>query len=121
MIKNPIFLFVSLLIVALVIVVLYKIKTDPFKNLQPGSAEANEIQHNSGPIIALYNKACASCHGISGQGLAGNPSLGASKLNTEQVKQLIRSGKGNMPAFPGIQEPELSKLAELVKKLSSND
>ena len=121
MIKNPALLFISLIIIALVILVLYKINTNPFNNIQPGSAREVQNPNTSNPVFALYSKECASCHGNSGQGLAGNPSLGASKLNTDQIKQMIKSGKGNMPAFPNIQEPELSKLAELVKQLSSNE
>jgi cytochrome c len=121
MIKHPTYLLLSLLICALVIIVFYKLETDPLKKIQSEKFETIQTENNTNPTIALYNKLCASCHGISGDGKAGNPSLGASGLNSEQIIQLIQLGKGNMPAFPNIEEPELSNLVQYIQELTLND
>lgn len=50
---------------------------------------------------SIYGANCASCHGESGKGTAGGPTLEAigGRRSREQIAQLIREGSGRMPAF----------------------
>jgi len=122
MIKNPVFLFVSLIVVAAIVIVFYKVGTDPFLNIKQNTiGESASNPHQSDPIINLYVKNCATCHGNFGQGMGGHPSLQTTKLTVDQIKQVIQSGRGQMPAFPGLREPTLTELAKLVKQFSSNE
>jgi len=58
---------------------------------------------------AIYEDACISCHPIEefdGRG-----------LSVEYTKRLVREGKGVMPKYPNIKEPELTRLGEYVNQL----
>jgi mono/diheme cytochrome c family protein len=114
MIKRPALLLTILLITGLAVIVIYKVQTDPFKN----DPQAMEQVHSSDPVYMLYLKNCVNCHGRAGQGQSGFPSLQQTKLNVDEIKQLITTGRGKMPAFPQISEPHLSQLAEMVKQFS---
>ena len=112
MIKRPVLLLTILIVVALVVIVTYKIQTDPFNNTSKAGQE-NALADELGPIYTVYLHNCVTCHGQS-----GFPSLQKTKLGVDEIKQLITTGRGDMPAFPHITEPQLSQLAEMVKKLS---
>jgi cytochrome c oxidase subunit II len=45
-----------------------------------------------------YRGACAKCHGFRREGLIGPPITAASAENEEAVEDLIRNGRGGMPA-----------------------
>lgn len=65
------------------------------------------------PGAETYAQHCAICHGDQQQGnLPGFPPLvGIShRMNNEQIANLIHNGKGRMPAFPGVQDGELTAL-----------
>ena len=60
-----------------------------------------------------YAKHCAICHGEQREGiLPGFPPLVGiqRQLKEEQILQLIHDGKGRMPGFPKLQNPELTSL-----------
>ena len=60
-----------------------------------------------------YAKHCAICHGEQREGIlpAFPPLLGIGRQMTDQqIIDLIRSGKGRMPAFPKLQSDEVTAL-----------
>ena len=81
---------------------------------------------NSGRQI--YMRTCATCHGDN---LAGSPpqmptlvNIGA-KFKAENLTTLIRQGAGRMPAFPNLQQADLTALIQFLlsgenKELVSN-
>jgi cytochrome c len=90
MIKNPIFLFVSLIIVAVIVIVFYKVGTNPFLNIKQNQNQASTSNpHQSDPAINIYLKNCATCHGQFGQGMGGHPSLQATRT---AVVRCLHSG-----------------------------
>ncbi|MCZ7662535.1 MAG: cytochrome c [Thermoleophilia bacterium] len=62
----------------------------------------------------LFSGRCASCHGDQGQGrgsfpaLAGNPAV----ADRTQVENVIRNGRGYMPAFPDLAGEEIAALTD---------
>jgi cytochrome c553 len=65
----------------------------------------------------LYLNKCATCHGQEGEGAATFPDIRRTSYSEDQIKNLLRHGAGEMPAFPEISEPELSYLVKFVIKL----
>lgn len=110
-------LLTILLVIALVVIVTYKIQTDPFNNSSAAGQES-ALADDMDPIDMVYQENCVTCHGRAGQGQSGFPSLQKTKLRTDEIKQIITTGRGDMPAFPHISEPHLSQLAEMVKQFS---
>lgn len=76
----------------------------------------------------IYLRSCATCHGDD---LAGSPpqmpslvNIGA-KFKAENLTTIIRQGAGRMPAFPALQQAELTALIQFLlsgenKELTSN-
>jgi mono/diheme cytochrome c family protein len=52
-------------------------------------------------------------------GVSGAKNLQKSKLNLQEIKQIIREGKNGMPSFEGIIEKEnqLDSIAQYAKKI----
>lgn len=68
---------------------------------------------------AVYVKNCQACHGIDMGGMSG-PSLinlGA-RLALPDFKQLMRSGRGDMPAFSDFEESEIESLYTFLQRNS---
>lgn len=72
-----------------------------------------------GSIYTIYQDNCLTCHGNNGEAQPGFPSLQKTTLSLEEIKKIIITGRGDMPPFPNITEPQLSQLAELVKRFSN--
>lgn len=86
---------------------------------EPGSADQNAAQ--------TFTAVCAKCHGTDGKG--GVPAMeGAApprnfcdaafqaSRTDEQIKQVIRKGKGGMPAFGNLfPEADLQALAHKIR------
>jgi mono/diheme cytochrome c family protein len=71
--------------------------------------------------VELYDTACASCHGTSGEGSFGvalsKTGLNIEKINLSILRGWVRSG---MPSFDGqFTEAQLEALAEYVQGISS--
>jgi mono/diheme cytochrome c family protein len=49
--------------------------------------------------------------------IAGAPNLRLSTLSLEDIKALIRHGKGMMPPYKDLSDAELEALAQFVKSL----
>jgi len=79
------------------------------------TAEALLRAENPGEIV--YAEKCAACHGAKGEGgigtkLAQNPILNA----PEAVAEIVRNGRGTMPAVP-MSDEEMDALLAFLKKL----
>jgi len=113
--------FVSLLGLALLLVVTYQIQKDPFKNISVQQNQHEQAQsdtpHQMDAVIRLFVDNCARCHGNFGGGKDENPALIGTKLTHEQIAQLIRNGKGEMPAFNKLTDEQVHQLVMLVEKL----
>jgi quinohemoprotein ethanol dehydrogenase len=69
---------------------------------------------------AVYQNACAACHGLSGEGgHGGGPALTAA-TNRSTVMQTVRDGRSGMPAFGRVLSPEQIRdvTAHVVETLS---
>jgi mono/diheme cytochrome c family protein len=65
------------------------------------------------PGAESYAQHCAICHGDQREGnLPGFPPLlGIShRMSNDKIADLIQTGKGRMPAFPGVKDGELTSL-----------
>ena len=64
--------------------------------------EQEQQQQNPQGVTALgrqtFRGVCAKCHGFRGEGLIGPPLTPAAVQNEEALEDLIRNGRGNMPA-----------------------
>jgi mono/diheme cytochrome c family protein len=67
----------------------------------------------------LYAAACASCHGLQGDGgVSGVPLGGASDGDPQRVIDAIRYGVGGMPASSeGMRDEQVEALVEYVSGL----
>ncbi len=79
------------------------------------SAEARLRAEDPGELV--YAEKCAACHGAKGEGgvgpkLAGNPILNV----PEAVAEVVRNGRGTMPAVP-MSDEEMAALLAFLKKL----
>ncbi|HWL00196.1 MAG TPA: PQQ-binding-like beta-propeller repeat protein [Parapedobacter sp.] len=59
---------------------------------------------------AIYNTNCAHCHGIDKVGNPPFPPLTNLKRDGSEVKQLLRNGYGEMPAFPNFSDDEVDNI-----------
>ncbi len=68
----------------------------------------------------IFQGSCATCHGLSGEGLVGPPLAGVA-TNIAGVEQTVRNGRNTMPAVgQGWSTAELHALiAYLGKKFGS--
>jgi mono/diheme cytochrome c family protein len=103
--------FWSLMVISAVVLVIFQMNSrPPVPDHVVSGEESAEMQQ----VMALYSKNCARCHGAFGQGFAANPKLAGRNIPVPMIKSLVQKGKNKMPAFPEIQEPILTKLAEYV-------
>lgn len=79
-----------------------------------------EIDKNAEGYKILEANTCLTCHGENLQGGPAAPSLVGTGLSPEEIADIAKNGKGNMPAgiFKGTDE-ELKKLAEFVAGLQA--
>ncbi|WP_241154356.1 cytochrome c551 [Staphylospora marina] len=82
-------------------------ETNSGKNTPPSSSG----QVAEAGVEEVYQQSCASCHGLSLEGGIG-PSLEkvGSKLNEEQILEVITKGRGQMPSRL-VSDDEAKKLA----------
>jgi cbb3-type cytochrome c oxidase subunit III len=90
----------------------------------PAPALANsaaQAEPAADPGASAYAQHCAICHGDHREGIlpAFPPLVGIEhQMSDEQITALIHTGKGRMPAFPDLKDPELGNL---LKYLASTD
>jgi len=105
--NKPLIFFWSFMAVATLILVWYQYNTQP-----PVAIKDNPQAKEQQQVLNIYRDNCARCHGAFGEGFASNPVLRGRNLQVEYIKDRIVKGRGKMPGFPNIVEPQLSKLAE---------
>lgn len=115
--NKPVIFFISLMTLALILVITYQLKTNPFDQSALSRKSVAESPHPQDNSIALFTQYCANCHGSFGEGRGINPSLKGTKLAHDQIAQLIRNGKGEMPAFNKLTDEQVHQLVTLVEKL----
>ncbi len=112
--NKPIIIFTAFMVVALVVIVGYLTMSNPFGAVSSATASDQSMGDQQAMILYLHN--CASCHGTSGDGLNGNPSLINNNLSEAQIADIIHNGKGKMPGLPKLTEEQVRKLASFVKR-----
>lgn len=77
--------------------------------------EEKEVKSMGLGNSVVYVKNCQSCHGADLAGLSGPTLLGINnRLNLNNFKQVIISGRGQMPAFPALKDSEIDELYKYV-------
>ena len=99
-------------------------QVDPAKaQEQTGEAPTKEALMEQGAVV--YEKQCAVCHQLSGQGQGIFPSLIGSKVATGPVQPHIYQllfGKNAMPAFKNILSyEEIAAVITYVRNMWGND
>lgn len=62
-------------------------------------------------VKALYTSTCQSCHGKNMEGLVGPSIINAGqRIDFEDFKDLLATGRGQMPGFPHIDEKSITAL-----------
>ena len=63
-----------------------------------------------------YSQSCQSCHGADRSGSANAPPLTglSSRVEFEDFRQVVLSGRGHMPAFPAIEDAEMRGLWQFI-------
>jgi mono/diheme cytochrome c family protein len=60
----------------------------------------------------IFEGACATCHGLAGQGDYGPKSTGSALVSDPKaLEQLLRNGKNKMPAVGATWDPDVMKAA----------
>lgn len=77
-----------------------------------------EVDHNAEGYKILEANACLTCHGAELTGGGGSPALVDTGLTPEEIMEIAKNGRGNMPPgmFKGTDE-ELQKLGEFISSL----
>lgn len=69
----------------------------------------------------LYDRSCAACHGVSGEGIIG-PAIDSGSntdlnLSDEQIAGVITVGPGNMPGFSRFTAEQVQSLVGYTRSL----
>ncbi|WP_019535253.1 c-type cytochrome [Paenibacillus ginsengihumi] len=86
-----------------------------------GGQSEGMASHQELALPAVYRQNCMSCHGNELQGKVG-PSLQTvgSRMSEEEIIQVIRDGKGGMPAYgKRLSEEEISSVASWLAEQQS--
>jgi quinoprotein glucose dehydrogenase len=84
-------------------------------NMAPAHRDTNSV---SAPGQQLFTQICAVCHGLDRKGNTSQnvPALVevGKKLSREEIVRLLGSGRGVMPSFGFLSEPQKSALADFL-------
>jgi PQQ-dependent dehydrogenase (methanol/ethanol family) len=71
-----------------------------------------------------FGQNCAVCHGGDGEGTDRAPALTNSRhlrgSSEKDIAELIRNGRGNMPAFSSLPEAQIQELAGFVRSMNAD-
>jgi quinoprotein glucose dehydrogenase len=91
---------------------IYKLSLDdPLARRSSGGSRKGQDQ----PGRAVYEERCQACHGANGAGASvGPPRLAGinSRLGFDAFRLVVLSGRGQMPAFPDLDDAALNALFE---------
>jgi mono/diheme cytochrome c family protein len=66
----------------------------------------------------IYMAKCTACHGENGDaGLGGAKNLRITQLTDDQLKDIIKHGKGGMSAYPDLTDDQLNGVVTFIKAL----
>jgi quinoprotein glucose dehydrogenase len=90
-------------------------------NVRENQAHSQEKVH-PGQLVFMEN-ACASCHGSDLQGLNDAPALNMlySQRTDQEVLDVIKRGKSNMPAYAYISDQDLTNLMDYLMGRESKE
>jgi mono/diheme cytochrome c family protein len=66
---------------------------------------------------AVFSESCGSCHTLSAAGTSGQvgPDLNETSLDAGEIEEIVRGGRGGMPAFGGeLSDAEIAAVAKYV-------
>ena len=79
---------------------------------------ASELTGSADHGYELYKSNCSLCHGTAGdKKMGGAADLTLSTLSKQDVIEIIKNGKGNMPKFSFLHEEELAALQLYLESL----
>jgi sulfite dehydrogenase len=86
--------------------------------LLAGATGAVAQEDEGRKLFTGVTPACALCHRLKDAGAEGatGPSLDELKPDAARVVKALRSGVGNMPAFPHLTEAQVQALARYVEQ-----
>ncbi len=116
--QKPALFFWGLMLIALILIVVYLIQTDPFENVKPHIHSQQMRSHDAGSetVYAVYAEYYYENRSSKSQGVDGYPNIPDTEVAIEQIKQHLMTGKGDSTDFiDGIKEPMLTRLAQVVK------
>jgi PQQ-dependent dehydrogenase (methanol/ethanol family) len=71
-----------------------------------------------------FGQSCAVCHGGDAEGTDRAPSLTNSRhlrgSSEKDIAELIKNGRGNMPAFSSLPEAQIQELAHFVRSMNAD-
>lgn len=71
----------------------------------------------------IYENHCMACHGSNRQGLVTAPALLAlnQRMNASQLRELLKAGRGLMPAFPDMTDESVNDLLHYLLEERKSD
>ncbi len=73
---------------------------------------------------AQFGRTCAVCHGSRGEGTDRAPALANNRelrgTSEQEIADLIRKGRGNMPSFSFLPDGQIQELAKFVRSMNAN-
>jgi quinoprotein glucose dehydrogenase len=82
------------------------------------TGKLTEIKRTSGIGAKYYQLLCSSCHGIDRRGSPpAFPSLinVDKRMSTEQIREVIRTGRGRMPSFSDLSDESLNSVMQFIR------
>ena len=92
-------------------------------NEMPWILTMKKVTNNSSQPINIYNKQCLMCHGIDYKGSGKNPSIIGmrDKYNFNELKSIIKNGKGFMPGYAFLEDQKMEVLINYILQLNDGD
>lgn len=113
--RHPLLLLRAAAAVVVTVLVLAACKTHGVES--SGGAQPIPIQQGG---AATYARSCARCHGANREGDGTAPALDAARmasLGDQPLRFVIAYGKGQMPAFGGLSEAQVTELINYLRGL----
>jgi mono/diheme cytochrome c family protein len=109
--KTGLYWLLGIFAVVILVVIIWQVKT------MSGSQSAESKKEISSAGKTIYIAQCARCHGREGQGYGENPDIRNNGHSVAEIKEIVRNGLAEMPAFSNLSEKEITELADYVSTL----